>query len=159
MNEHLRIDRLRWWHLPEVARMEIAIFGPEAWSEGILWTELSAGNDYRAVFDDGPSGPGDTDADVPIAGYMGLALGDTEAWINNIAVDAAYRRRGIARMLMDDALARSRAAGAKAVYLEVAVDNAPAQRLYDAYGFYGIGVRKNYYQHTGTDAAVMRMDL
>ncbi|WP_030160383.1 ribosomal protein S18-alanine N-acetyltransferase [Glycomyces sp. NRRL B-16210] len=154
MNEHLRIDRLRWWHLPEVARMETAIFGPEAWSEGILWTELSAGNDYRAVFDD------DTGRDdAAIAGYMGIALGDTEAWINNIAVDAAYRRRGIARMLMDDALARSRAAGAKAVYLEVAVDNVPAQRLYDAYGFYGIGVRKNYYQHTGTDAAVMRMDL
>ncbi|THV26766.1 ribosomal protein S18-alanine N-acetyltransferase [Glycomyces paridis] len=152
MNEHLRIERLRWWHLPEVAEMELAIFGPEAWSEGLLWTELSAGNDYRAVLDRGA-------ADAPIAGYAGTALSDTEAWINNIAVAAAYRRRGVARMLMDDALARARAAGAKAVYLEVAVDNVPAQRLYDAYGFYGIGVRKNYYQHTGTDAAVMRMDL
>lgn len=204
MNEDLRIDRLRWWHLPEVARMETAIFGPEAWSEGLLWTELSAGNDYRAVFDrsgldaaartnpdrastadrlvsgatgsgravaDGsapegiapegiaPGGPALADREPRIAGYVGVALGDTEAWINNIAVDAAYRRRGVARMLMDDALARARAAGAKALYLEVAVDNVPAQRLYDAYGFYGIGVRKNYYQHTGTDAAVMRMDL
>jgi ribosomal-protein-alanine N-acetyltransferase len=130
MND-LRIDRLRWWHLPEVALMEIAIFGPEAWSEGLLWTELSAGNEYRAVFE-----------------------GD-----RILAVDASARRRGVARMLMDDLLGRARAGGAKAVFLEVAVDNVPAQRLYDGYGFYGIGVRRNYYQHTGTDAAVMRMDL
>lgn len=147
MND-LRIDRLRWWHLPEIALMEIAIFGPEAWSEGLLWTELSAGNEYRAVFE------GDR-----ILGYAGTALGEGEVWLNNIAVDGSARRRGVARMLMDDLLGRARAGGAKAVFLEVAVDNVPAQRLYDGYGFYGIGVRRNYYQHTGTDAAVMRMDL
>lgn len=147
MND-LRIERLRWWHLPAVARMETAIFGPEAWSEGLLWTELSAGNDYRAVFDG-----------ERILGYAGTALNGDELWLNNIAVAAEARRRGVARMLMDDLIARGRAQGVKAVYLEVAVDNVPAQRLYDGYGFYGIGVRKNYYQHTGTDAAVMRMDL
>jgi ribosomal-protein-alanine N-acetyltransferase len=146
--DDLRIERLRWWHLPDVAAMEVAIFGPEAWSEGLLWSELSAGNDYRAVFDG-----------ERLLGYAGTALQDAEMWLNNIAVDAAARRRGVARMLMDDAVARARAHGVKALYLEVAVDNVPAQRLYDGYGFYGIGVRKNYYQHTGTDAAVMRMDL
>jgi ribosomal-protein-alanine N-acetyltransferase len=142
------MDRLRWWHLPEVAAMEVAIFGPEAWSEGLLWTELSAGNDYRAVFEG-----------ERILGYAGTALSDTEMWLNNIAVDAGARRRGVARMLMDDLIGRAKVSGAKALYLEVAVDNVPAQRLYDGYGFYGIGVRRNYYQHTGTDAAVMRMDL
>ncbi|MEU6860327.1 ribosomal protein S18-alanine N-acetyltransferase [Glycomyces sp. NPDC046736] len=145
---NLRIERLRWWHLSAVAAMEIEIFGPEAWSEAVLWTELSAGHDYRAVFDG-----------ERIAGYAGTAYSGDEAWINNIAVDAAYRRRGIARALMDDLIARARAGGAKALFLEVAVDNAPAQRLYDDYGFVGLGVRKNYYQHTGTDAAVMRRDL
>ncbi|WP_408611112.1 ribosomal protein S18-alanine N-acetyltransferase [Glycomyces xiaoerkulensis] len=148
MDGDLRIGRLRWWHLPAVARIEQAVFGPEAWSEGLLWTELAAGHDYRAVFD------GDR-----LLGYAGVALGGNEAWINNIAVDPAVRRRGIATMLMSDLLSRVRLAGAKAVFLEVAVDNGSAQRLYDRYGFYGIGVRKNYYQFTGTDAAVMRMDL
>jgi ribosomal-protein-alanine N-acetyltransferase len=128
--------------------METVIFGPEAWSEGLLWTELSAGNDYRAVFDG-----------ERILGYAGTALNGDEMWLNNIAVSAEARRSGVARMLMDDLIARGRAHGVKSVYLEVAVDNVPAQRLYDGYGFYGIGVRKNYYQHTGTDAAVMRMDL
>ncbi|MEU5154689.1 ribosomal protein S18-alanine N-acetyltransferase [Glycomyces sp. NPDC021274] len=147
MND-LRIDRLRWWHLPAVAEMETVIFEAEAWSEGLLWTELSAGNDYRAVFDG-----------ERILGYAGTALNGDELWLNNIAVAAEARRRGVARMLMDDLIARGRAHGVKAVYLEVAVDNVPAQRLYDGYGFVGLGVRKNYYQHTGTDAAVMRMDL
>ncbi|MFB9658795.1 ribosomal protein S18-alanine N-acetyltransferase [Glycomyces mayteni] len=151
MNTELLIGRVRWWHLTAMARMETAIFGPEAWSEGLLWSELAAGHDYRAVFD--------RSAGDRIAGYAGTAFSDTEAWINNIAVDGGYRRRGVATMLMDDLLARARAGGAKSVFLEVAVDNVPAQRLYDGYGFYGIGVRKNYYQHTGTDAAVMRMDL
>jgi len=154
MNGELLIGRVRWWHLTEMARMETAIFGPEAWSEGLLWSELAAGHDYRAVFDRSGGGP-----EGRIAGYAGTAFSDTEAWINNIAVDAGYRRRGVATMLMDDLVARARAGGAKSVFLEVAVDNVPAQRLYDRYGFYGIGVRKNYYQHTGTDAAVMRMDL
>ncbi|GAB3221109.1 ribosomal protein S18-alanine N-acetyltransferase [Glycomyces halotolerans] len=148
MDGHLHLGRLRWWHLPAVARMEAEIFGPEAWSQGLLWTELAAGHDYRAVF-----------AGDRVVGYAGMALAGNEAWINNIAVDPAERRRGIATMLMDDLVARSRAAGAKAMFLEVAVDNAPAQLLYERYGFYGIGVRKNYYQYTGTDAAVMRMDL
>ncbi|KPC74251.1 alanine acetyltransferase, partial [Thermoactinomyces vulgaris] len=111
MND-LRIDRLRWWHLPAVAEMETAIFGPEAWSEGLLWTELSAGNDYRAVFDG-----------ERILGYAGTALSGDELWLNNIAVAADARRRGVARMLMDDLLARARARGVKSVYLEVAVDN------------------------------------
>lgn len=148
MNGDLHMGRLRWWHLPAVARLEREIFGPEAWSEGLLWTELAAGHDYRAVF-----------AADRVVGYAGVALTGPEAWINNIAVDPAMRRRGIATMLMDDVVARARATGAKAVFLEVAVDNEAAQRLYDRYGFYGIGVRKNYYQFTGTDAAVMRMDL
>jgi [ribosomal protein S18]-alanine N-acetyltransferase len=144
----IEIRRLRWWHLATVARMEREIFGPEAWSEGLLWSELAAGHDYRAAFD----------GDV-LLGYAGLAHNGDEAWINNIAVTATARRRGVASMLMDDLIERARASGAKAVLLEVAVDNAPAQRLYDRYGFYGIGVRKNYYQATGTDAAVMKMDL
>ena len=148
MDGELHVGRLRWWHLSAVAQLEREIFGPEAWSEGLLWAELAAGHDYRAVFD----------ADR-VVGYAGMALTGHEAWINNIAVDPARRRSGIAVMLMDDLIARAHLTGAKAVFLEVAVDNAPAQRLYDRYGFYGIGVRKNYYQFTGTDAAVMRMDL
>jgi ribosomal-protein-alanine N-acetyltransferase len=55
-------------------------------------------------------------------------------------------------------LAEAGGRGVRSVLLEVAVDNEPAQRLYDAYGFVGVGVRKGYYQPSNTDALVMRRD-
>ena len=39
--------------------------------------------------------------------------------------------------------------------LEVAVDNAPAQRLYATYDFEPVGIRRGYYQPSNTDALVM----
>jgi ribosomal-protein-alanine N-acetyltransferase len=38
----------------------------------------------------------------------------------------------------------------------VRVDNDRAQRLYRRRGFAGIGIRRAYYQPSGTDALVMR---
>ena len=36
------------------------------------------------------------------------------------------------------------------------VDNRPAQKLYDSYGFEPVGVRRGYYQPSNTDALVMK---
>ena len=41
------------------------------------------------------------------------------------------------------------------VLLEVAVDNAPAQKLYATYDFEPVGIRRGYYQPSNTDALVM----
>jgi ribosomal-protein-alanine N-acetyltransferase len=46
-------------------------------------------------------------------------------------------------------------AGQRKVLLEVAVDNAPAQRLYAGYDFEPVGLRRGYYQPSNTDALVM----
>jgi ribosomal-protein-alanine N-acetyltransferase len=43
--------------------------------------------------------------------------------------------------------------------LEVRADNEVAQRLYRRHGFTDIGVRRGYYQPSGTDAIVMRKEL
>jgi ribosomal-protein-alanine N-acetyltransferase len=45
------------------------------------------------------------------------------------------------------------------VFLEVRADNARAQRLYQWRGFTEVGIRRGYYQPSGTDAVVMRLDL
>jgi ribosomal-protein-alanine N-acetyltransferase len=81
-----------------------------------------------------------------------------ESWINNVAVRRDRQRSGIARLLLDDLLGQAHNEGVTHTLLEVAVDNAPAQALYDRYGFEVVGVRRGYYQPSNTDALVMRRD-
>jgi ribosomal protein S18 acetylase RimI-like enzyme len=57
------------------------------------------------------------------------------AHIAQLVVDPAYRRRGLARALVDDASRRAGAAGCWRVTLLVAEDNTPARDLYAGLGF------------------------
>jgi ribosomal-protein-alanine N-acetyltransferase len=145
----VNIERMRWWHIDAVLPLEAELFGEEQWSAGMFWNELAAGHYYLVALD--------TDA---VIGYGGLAVSPPdEAWVQNIAVARSAQRHGVGRALMDALLGRARAAGVSSVLLEVAVDNGPAQKLYAAYGFDGVGIRKGYYQPSNTDALVMRLDL
>ena len=64
-------------------------------------------------------------------------------------------RRGIGRALLEALLAEAKRRDVTKTLLEVAVDNAAAQRLYAAYDFEPVGVRRGYYQPSNTDALVM----
>lgn len=55
--------------------------------------------------------------------------------IANVAVASAYRRRGIARALMETALEHVRAQGGTWVLLQVRADNIAARGLYERLGF------------------------
>jgi len=55
--------------------------------------------------------------------------------ISNVATDPAYRRRGIARRLMEATLERAQARGAERVSLQVRHENTPAKNLYLDLGF------------------------
>jgi ribosomal protein S18 acetylase RimI-like enzyme len=70
----------------------------------------------------------------------------------NIAVDAAERRRGIARRLLERELAHSPGEW----FLEVRESNTPAIRLYESLGFKPAGRRDNYYYNPVDTAIVMR---
>lgn len=69
-----------------------------------------------------------------------------EAEILTLGVTEACRRRGIARALMDQAHANIEAAGGLKVFLEVAVNNKGAEKLYKKLGYVSISTRLNYYQ-------------
>ena len=57
-------------------------------------------------------------------------------WIlNDLYVDAAFRRKGIGEQLIKTALQFAREEGGQFVQLETAVDNLGAQRLYETLGF------------------------
>jgi [ribosomal protein S18]-alanine N-acetyltransferase len=85
-----------------------------------------------------------------------------EAEILTVGVPPWARRQGVARALMAGAIEGARSAGARELFLEVAVDNAAAIGLYEALGFETTGLRKGYYDRAADgrlDALVMRLDL
>ena len=85
-----------------------------------------------------------------------------EAELLTIATAPQAQRRGHARALMAEALARLAAEGVTRAFLEVAADNAPALALYTGCGFTPAGRRRGYYQRTdgpAADAVVMTRPL
>lgn len=85
-----------------------------------------------------------------------------EAEILTLAVDPAHRRLGVARALVEAAALAAEAAGAEALFLEVAADNAPAIALYAQTGFQPVGRRAGYYARAdgeAADALVLRRTL
>ena len=81
--------------------------------------------------------------------------------INGLAVDPAYRRRGIARALLDAAIDESRSRGARRLTLRVFAPNAAARALYDAAGFEVEGVLRAEFFLEGSyvDDVLMALDL
>ncbi|WP_117215357.1 ribosomal protein S18-alanine N-acetyltransferase [Allorhizocola rhizosphaerae] len=145
----MKIERLRWWQIEDLLPIEKEVFGAEAWTAPMFWNELANGHHYLVATDDNGA----------ILGYAGLAVGKGEAWINNIAVRRESQRRGVGRALLERLLDEARRHQVRQVLLEVAAENAPAQKLYATYGFEVIGVRRGYYQPSNTDALVMQMEL
>jgi ribosomal-protein-alanine N-acetyltransferase len=94
----------------------------------------------------------------PIVGYLCRWFVADEIHILNIAVHPRYRRRGIGAMLLREALREGRQGRADAVTLEVRRSNESARRLYEAFRFEEVGVRRNYYGR-GEDALIMRIAL
>lgn len=73
-----------------------------------------------------------------------------------IAVEQSARRRGIARCLLEQALAAATEAGAERCFLDVRESNAAAIGLYRALGFHVDGRRKAYYRSAdGREDAVL----
>ncbi|RLQ03157.1 ribosomal-protein-alanine N-acetyltransferase [Micromonospora sp. BL1] len=153
----MRLGRFRWWHIDEVLPIEADLFGAEQWSAAMFWNELANGHFYLVATDDDVTDDDATGDDGAVLGYAGLAVSPPdEAWVQNVAVRRDAQRRGIGRLLLEALLAEAARRGARSTLLEVAADNAPAQRLYATYGFEPIGVRRGYYQPSNTDALVMQ---
>jgi ribosomal-protein-alanine N-acetyltransferase len=134
-----------------VLRLERQLFSDEAWSRAMLTGELAQQPRSRhyLVADDGGV----------LAGYAGLLAAGTQGDVLTLAVAADRWGQGTGSALLAALLAEAARRGCREVFLEVRTDNARAQRLYRRYGFTQIGVRRGYYQPSGTDALVMRKDL
>jgi ribosomal-protein-alanine N-acetyltransferase len=119
---------------------------PEPWSSTIFGSELALrhGRSYRVAR-----------LGRRIVGYRGVLFTGEEAHVTTLAVAPEYQRRGVATVLLLDAVRSALESGALHLSLEVAFSNQGAQALYRRFGFSPVGIRKNYYQLTGEDAYVM----
>ena len=95
------------------------------------------------------------EADGVLCGYVGIWKIVDEGHITNVAVAPDYRRRHIARAMLEVLIETCGQSGITSYTLEVRVGNAAARKLYEGLGFADAGVRKGYYEDNGEDALIM----
>jgi ribosomal-protein-alanine N-acetyltransferase len=92
--------------------------------------------------------------DGRIAGFaVARRLAEGEGELLNLAVDPAFRRRGIGRRLVAEV-----ASGHPGLlWLEVRESNTGARKFYESLGFCATGRRPDYYPESGEGAIVMNV--
>ena len=140
----IEIVRMNESHVAAVAALEKQFFS-EPWDEASIRSELTNKLAlWLVAVEDGE-----------LAGYVGSQTVLQEADMMNIAVAEGFRRRGIARNLVEELI---RQLDAYQLTLEVRVSNAPAIALYESMGFQQVGLRKNYYRKPKEDALILRKE-
>jgi ribosomal-protein-alanine N-acetyltransferase len=145
----LDLRPMRWWDIAPVLEMEVDLFADDAWSAGLLWSELAQHDSRHYVV---LAGNGDTDG---LLGYAGVAVFGDEAYVQTIGVVRGRWGTGMGSVLLGSLLTTAEQRGAHTIALEVRADNERAHRLYERFGFSIVGVRRGYYQPSGADAHVM----
>lgn len=150
----IAIIRMTEHDLLEVVEIEEQS-GLSRWGWAAYYAELQGANrDLMLIAK--PSAAIET---APIAGYIVARETAGELHINNVAVRAEYRRRGIGAALLNRVLDEARRRNAKAAFLEVRSANHAAQTLYEKCGFRAIARRADYYSEPREDAVVMSLVL
>ena len=133
------------FHAAALAAIHAAAFPPGArWGQDAMALQLGL-----------PGAFGFIDA----AGGCVLArVAADEAEVLTLAVAPAARRQGLARRLLEGAVAEAGARGAASMVLEVATSNEAARALYAGFGFHEVGRRRGYYAG-GEDALILRAPI
>jgi [ribosomal protein S18]-alanine N-acetyltransferase len=132
-------------HADAMAEIHAACFPPrERWGADAMALQLGQPGAFGLI--------------DPAGGMLLARLAADEAEILTLAVAPAARRQKRASGLLAAAAARATAAGARAMFLEVAAENTPARSLYAAAGFVEVGRRRRYYAD-GSDALLLLRDL
>ena len=110
----------------------------DAWSARAMAEVLGSAGAFASLAFVGAEGH-------PVGFALARVTGD-EAELLSLGVLPRWRRRGIARVLLDDIKRRARHVGARRIFLEVAESNEAARGLYGAGGFVAVGRRPDYYR-------------
>jgi ribosomal-protein-alanine N-acetyltransferase len=123
---------------------------PTPWSRSMFAGELAKPSSLSL-------GAVDTESGV-LVGYLVISR-YVDAWhVMNVAVTPSYRRRGVARALLDNLFEVTASDERRGYTLEVRVSNEGAIKLYETMGFVSRGVRRGYYTDNREDALIMWRD-
>lgn len=123
-----------------------AICFPIPWKDDQYLYELEE-NDYALLYV--------LEQDHHIIGYIDFWITFDICQLAKIAVLPQYQGAHYAHILMDQMIQDAQAKQCETISLEVRVSNTNAKRLYEAYDFIKVNVRKGYYQDNGEDADVL----
>ncbi len=90
-----------------------------------------------------------------LCGYLNATWVLDEININRICTHPAFRRRGVATVLITKLKDFCRLRGIDSMFLEVRESNASARAFYTRMGFEEIGCRPNFYENPAEDAVLM----
>lgn len=143
----MKIIKMTNDHVIQVARLEQLCFSAP-WSENAVTGELTNPLSCWLVAVEGEQ----------VCGYVGSQAVLGEADMMNIAVDPIYRRKGIAKQLVEALIKELKATGNYQLTLEVRASNEPAINLYRSMGFVQVGLRPKYYTKPTEDALILRKE-
>lgn len=98
-----------------------------------------------------------SEMDGRVVGMLVLWMIVDEAHIASLATHPEFRRQGIAKQLLVEALDNAYAEGARTAFLEVRASNEAARRMYQKFGFEEVGRRERYYKDNNEDAILMTL--
>ncbi len=140
----LRIRPMEEGDLSQVAEIERSIF-TMPWSRQAFLGSLRLAHTLYMV----------AELKGRVVGYCGCYQLLEEAEITNVAVEEAFRGKGIAFRMLKVLMEAGERQGAFAYTLEVRASNQGAIHLYEKLGFQSFGIRKNFYEKPVEDAVIM----
>ena len=127
-----------------VVRMEKQIF-PDPWSSAAFKEQLDTAG-WGAIV---------AEFDGRIIGYACYYMVSGESHLTNIAVEEKYRRKSVAKRLLENILQVVKGYNCEYIFLEVRPSNHAAISFYEKHGFEILYRRPNYYRKPAEDAVVM----
>ncbi|MGA9397673.1 MAG: ribosomal protein S18-alanine N-acetyltransferase [Anaerolineaceae bacterium] len=147
-----KVRRMTLEDIPVVRVLDVASFSLP-WPESAYHFELTHNPDSLPLVIEIK----DDKENLQITGMMVIWLILDEAHIGTIAIDPAFRRKGLAKRLLAEGLLMSYEQGARAAFLEVRQSNLAAQELYKQFGFTIEGIRPRYYKNNHEDALLLTL--
>lgn len=140
----LNIRLMKAEDLDEIARLEDTIF-PDPWSRSMFEEQLNGDNWGGFV----------AEYEGQMVGYACYYIAVTEGHLTNIATHPEFRRKSVAKRLLDNILRIGQENECEFMLLEVRPSNTAAVTFYKKYGFDLLYRRPDYYHSPVEDALVM----